>query len=170
MSNDSVSAVIAKSTVARTARSRCRLRTRLVASRPGGGADTGEATVVDVSLLGTGLWAMGHAMGRSLVLGASAPLDEWCERLASFEGQGGVVQDTLEAAADPQTVANGYLQECTTAAGTPFRLVAVPVQYDEQPAVPARAPEFNEHGDEILGNLGFDWDAIIDLEARGIVA
>ena len=51
---------------------------------------------------------------------------------------------------DPQTVANGYLQECQTATGTPFRLVAAPVQYDEQPAVPGRAPEFNEHGDEIL--------------------
>ena len=30
---------------------------------------TGEATIVDVSLLGTGLWAMGQAMALSLVLG-----------------------------------------------------------------------------------------------------
>src|SRR5947209_3508630 len=30
---------------------------------------TGEATVVDVSLLGTGLWSMGQAVGLSLVLG-----------------------------------------------------------------------------------------------------
>jgi crotonobetainyl-CoA:carnitine CoA-transferase CaiB-like acyl-CoA transferase len=28
---------------------------------------TGEATVVDVSLLGTGLWAMGQAMAMSLI-------------------------------------------------------------------------------------------------------
>jgi crotonobetainyl-CoA:carnitine CoA-transferase CaiB-like acyl-CoA transferase len=101
---------------------------------------------------------------------ASATLDEWCRRLASFEGQWCVVQDTLEAAKDPQTIANGYLQECQTADGTPFRLVAAPVQYDEQPAVPARAPKFNEHGDEILGELGLDWDTIIDLKARGVVA
>jgi crotonobetainyl-CoA:carnitine CoA-transferase CaiB-like acyl-CoA transferase len=101
---------------------------------------------------------------------ASAKLDEWRERLASFEGQWCIVQDTLEAAKDPQTVANGYLQECRTADGTPFRLVAAPVQYDEEPAVPARAPDFNEHGDEILGALGLDWDAIIDLKARGVVA
>jgi crotonobetainyl-CoA:carnitine CoA-transferase CaiB-like acyl-CoA transferase len=210
---------------------------------------TGEATVVDVSLLGTGLWAMGQAMALSLVLGmpwsappndrlafnplvrnyttkdrrviafcclqgakywpllcdvierpdlkddarfadaaqltqhtrdaiaildevfAQATLDEWKQRLASFEGQWAVVQDTLEAAKDPQTVANGYLQECRTAGGTPFQLVAVPVQYDEQPAAPERAPQFNEHGDAILAEtLGLDWDAIIDLKARGVVA
>jgi crotonobetainyl-CoA:carnitine CoA-transferase CaiB-like acyl-CoA transferase len=209
---------------------------------------TGEATVVDVSLFGTGLWAMGQAMALSLVLQvpwsvppndrlafnplvrnygtkdgrvlaftclqaakywpllceiierpelkgdsrfadqaslsantreaiaileevfASATLDEWRERLASFQGQWCVVQDTLEAAKDPQTIANGYLQECRTADGTLFQLVAAPVQYDGQPATPARAPEFNEHGDEILGDLGFDGDAIIDLKARGVVA
>ena len=209
---------------------------------------TGKATVVDVSLLGTGLWAMGQAVALSLVLNmpwtappaerlafnpltrnyatkdgrllaftclqpgkywpllcdvlgrpelksdprfadaaalmkntpaagaileevfAAGTLAEWRERLASFEGQWCVVQDTLEAAADPQTVANGYLQDCTTADGTPFRLVAVPVQYDEEPAVPGRAPEFNEHGDQILAALGLDWDAILDLKARGVVA
>jgi crotonobetainyl-CoA:carnitine CoA-transferase CaiB-like acyl-CoA transferase len=209
---------------------------------------TGKGTVVDVSLLGTGLWAMGQAMALSLVLRmpwsvppndrlsfnplvrnydtkdgrviaftclqaakywpllcdvierpelkddprfadqasltentnqaikilaevfASATLEDWRRRLEAFEGQWCVVQDTLQAAEDPQTIANGYLQECRTADGTPFRLVATPVQYDEEPARPARAPKFNEHGDEILGDLGLDWDAIIDLRVRGIVA
>jgi crotonobetainyl-CoA:carnitine CoA-transferase CaiB-like acyl-CoA transferase len=209
---------------------------------------TGEATVVDVSLLGTGLWAMGQAIALSLLLGrpwapppaaaigsnpltrnyttaddrilaftclqagkywpqlceivgrpdlatdprfadhaallsnspaaveiltdlfSSATVDEWRRRLADFNGQWTVVQDTLEAAADEQTVANGYVQECTTAAGVPFRLVAAPVQYDGQPAVPRRSPEFNEHGDEILGELGIDWDTVVDLKVRGVVA
>jgi crotonobetainyl-CoA:carnitine CoA-transferase CaiB-like acyl-CoA transferase len=101
---------------------------------------------------------------------ASATLAEWRERLEGFIGQWAVVQDTLEAAADPQTVANGYIQECQTAAGTPFRLVAAPVQFDEEPPVPTRAPEFNEHGDGILAGIGLDEDAIIDLKIRGIVA
>jgi len=80
------------------------------------------------------------------------------------------VQDTLEASRDPQTVANGYVADCATAAGTPFKLAVAPVQYDEQPAAPSRAPEFNEHGDAILAELGLDWDAILDLKARGVVA
>jgi crotonobetainyl-CoA:carnitine CoA-transferase CaiB-like acyl-CoA transferase len=208
---------------------------------------TGEGTVVDVSLFGTGLWAMGQAMALSLALKrpwspppatfsfnplvrnyttkdgrelaftclqaakywpmlcdvierpelkhdarfvdqaslvknapqgieilreifASATLEEWRKRLEAFEGQWCVVQDTLEAAEDPQTLANGYLQECQTASGTSFRLVAAPVQYDGEAAKPARAPEFNEHGDAILADLGLDWDTIIDLKARGVVA
>ncbi len=101
---------------------------------------------------------------------AQSTLAEWRERLKSFTGQWAVVQDTLEAAADPQSIANGYVQECRTAAGTPFKLAAAPVQYDEQPARPRRAPEFNEHGDEILVELGLDWDAIADLKVRGVTA
>lgn len=67
-------------------------------------------------------------------------------------------------------MANGYLQDCQTATGTPFRLVAAPVQFNEKPAVPERAPEFNEHGDSILADIGLDTDAILDLKIRGVVA
>ncbi len=209
---------------------------------------TGEATTVDVSLLGVGLWAMGQALALSLVLDkpwapppadamgsnplsrtyqtaddrtlwftclqaakywpllceavgrpdlatdprfadhaslmannreasdeldtvfASATLAEWRLRLADFAGQWAVMQDTLEATDDPQTVANGYVQDCETATGAPFRLAAAPVQFGGAPAVPGRAPTLNEHGDAILEELGFDWDAIVDLKVRGVVA
>ena len=67
---------------------------------------------------------------------AGATLAEWRERLAGFDGQWAVMQDTLEAAVDPQTLANGYVQECRTAAGVPFQLAAAPVQFDGQPACP----------------------------------
>lgn len=209
---------------------------------------TGEGTVVDVSLFGSGLWAMGQAIAVSLLLGqpwapppaealsgnplsrnygtndghvlaftclqvakywpdmcnvigqptladdprfadsasllangaqaagilasafAQASLEEWRERLSPFTGQWAVVQNTLEAAQDVQTIANGYLQGCETAAGAPFQLVTAPVQYDEEPPVPRRAPEFNEHGDAILEGLGFDQDEITQLKLNGVVA
>jgi crotonobetainyl-CoA:carnitine CoA-transferase CaiB-like acyl-CoA transferase len=101
---------------------------------------------------------------------AERTADEWRERLADFSGQWVLVQDTLEAADDPQTVANGYVQECRTADGTPFKLAAAPVQYDGESAQPTRSPEFNEHGDAILADLGLDWDTIVDLKVRGVVA
>ena len=40
---------------------------------------------------------------------------------------------------------------------------------DELPST-RRAPEFNEHGDEILQSIGLDMDAIVDLKVRGVVA
>ena len=209
---------------------------------------TGEATTVDVSLLGTGIWSMGAAyalslqhgvpwrppprngmsanplvqnyrtkddryvalcclqparyweeacdlVGRPQLIGderfadaasivangmaareviaeafAERTLDEWREQLREFSGQWTVVQDTLEASVDPQTVANGYVLDCATSDGTPFTLATAPIQYDEEPAPPKRSPDFNEHGDAILTDLGLDWDTIIDLKVRGIVA
>ena len=57
-----------------------------------------------------------------------------------------------------------------TTTGTPFRLVAALVQFNEKPAVPERASEFNENGDNILADIGPDIDAILDLKIRGVVA
>ncbi len=179
---------------------------------------TGEPTVVDVSLFGTGLWAQGQTIALSLLLDMpfSAPsaqrgranpltgnyetkdkrfisltclqagqywpgmcevierpdlvtdprfadhqsliehggeaieilgeafrqhtLEEWRQKLEGFSGQWAVVQDTIEVASDPQTLANGYVQECHTKSGTAFRMVTAPVQYDEEPAVPGARP------------------------------
>jgi crotonobetainyl-CoA:carnitine CoA-transferase CaiB-like acyl-CoA transferase len=209
---------------------------------------TGEAITVDVSLLSTGIWAMGQALALSLLTGepwTPSPLDnpranplarayltkdgrwlsftclqagkywpmlcevvgradlaadvrfadhaallehspeaiaalqevfgartleQWRHVLADFRGQWAVVQNTAEIADDPQVVANGYVRQCHTAAGTPFRLAAAPIQFGGEPSQPARAPEFNEHGDEILAELGIDWEAVVDLKVRGIVA
>jgi crotonobetainyl-CoA:carnitine CoA-transferase CaiB-like acyl-CoA transferase len=101
---------------------------------------------------------------------ASAPLATWRERLDDFTGQWAVVQNTLEVADDPQAVANDYVLDATTADGTPFKLVATPVQFGGVAAVPTRAPEFNEHGDAILASLGIEGDALIDLKIKGVVA
>lgn len=209
---------------------------------------TGEATTVDVSLLGTGMWSIGAALALSLQLdmpwrpgpgGMSTgnPLvgayraadgrfvsfsclqaarywpeicalvgrpelatderfadaeglrtnaaeateamreamgghtaDEWRARLADFSGQWAIVQDSLEAAADPQALANGYVVDCATAEGTPFKLAGAPVQFGDDLPTTSRAPQFNEHDEEILGSIGLDMDAILDLKVRGVVA
>ncbi len=209
---------------------------------------TGEATEVDVSLLGCGLWSMGAALALSLQFGqpwappghaeptrnplvnvyetsdgeylslcclqaarywaeactllglddlvtderfadaaalaantpaaaellaahiGAQPLEEWVSRLEGFSGQWTVVQSTLQAAEDPQTVANGMVVDCETAGGTQFKLAGAPVQFGGVPPTAERAPEFNEHGDEILAELGLDTEAVIDLKVKGVVA
>jgi crotonobetainyl-CoA:carnitine CoA-transferase CaiB-like acyl-CoA transferase len=101
---------------------------------------------------------------------AAAPLSEWLERLADFDGQWSFAQDSLEAVNDPQVVANGYVGETETAAGVPFKLVTTPVQFDGTPAPPKRAPEFNEHCDEILASIDLDEQGVLDLKIEGVVA
>ena len=211
---------------------------------------TGEAKVVDVSLMATGMWAMGAGIALSLQMGfpfkqpppnramlrnplvsgyrtkderfiflsclqgfqywpdmcrvigrpelvddprfnshqnltenavaaaeildevfASKSFAEWKQILSDFKGQWAPVQDTLEVAEDPQTIANGYVVDAENSAGKAYKLVATPVQFDGKPSQPRRAPDFNEHGDEILTDLlGMDWDAIVDLKVKGVVA
>lgn len=85
-----------------------------------------------------------------------------------MEGQWAPVKDPLEIAADPQVAANNYLVEVTDADGNERRLVANPVQFDETPPVVTRAPQFAEHTDDILRDLGKDEDEIIQLKIDGV--
>jgi crotonobetainyl-CoA:carnitine CoA-transferase CaiB-like acyl-CoA transferase len=101
---------------------------------------------------------------------AQRTLLEWRERLVTLEGQWAPVQNTLDVASDPQVRANGYIQPTQTADGRPFEMVTSPVQFDGAPCPVGRCPEFNEHGDEILQELGLDWDRILALKASGAVA
>lgn len=205
---------------------------------------TGEPSVVDVSLLGSGLWAMGHTIALTQRLGerlvapppgvhgspinplvgvyatadqryisfvmmqptkfwadvcrhmdipelaedprfgtaeqiaahtaeaveilsrvmATKTLPEWSQRFATLAGPWAPVQDTLQAAADAQVRANEYLVQ----AGE-LELVANPVQFDVAAPATGPAPGFAEQTDEILTELGFDWDRIIEFKTAGAV-
>jgi crotonobetainyl-CoA:carnitine CoA-transferase CaiB-like acyl-CoA transferase len=205
---------------------------------------TGEPSVVDVSLLGSGLWAMGHTIALTShldqlmvqpppgvhgspinpLVGLYATADdryisfvmmqptkfwadvchhmdlehyiddprfataesfaehtpaaveilaeamkkrtlpEWSERFATLAGPWAPVQDTLQAARDAQIRANEYLVQ----AGE-LELVANPVQFDVSAPQSGPAPGFAEQTDDILVELGLDWDRIIELKAVGAV-
>ena len=49
-------------------------------------------------------------------------------------------------------------------------MVSTPVQFDGRPADTARAPEFNEHCDEILEEAGIDAERMIELKVAGVIA
>lgn len=205
---------------------------------------TGETSIVDVSLLGSGVWSMGHSIALSLHLGqpmiAAAPgahgaltnplsgqyrtsdgcyltltmlqparfwadvcrhidlpeladdprfagaeqiaantdvavkllreaigartLADWTERFATLSGPWAPVQNTLQVGDDAQVRANGYLVR----AGE-IELVAGPVQFDVTSAETGPAPQFAAQTDEVLAELGLDWDRILALKAAGAV-
>ena len=52
--------------------------------------------------------------------------------------------------------------------GTVFRLPAPPMQFGGEAPVPrGPAPELGQHTEEILLELGRDWDAIAETRASG---
>ena len=58
-------------------------------------------------------------------------------------------------------LANGFLRDVVSTGGATFKLVANPVQYDEQPYEDAApAPIHGQHTEEVLIDSGFSWDEI----------
>ncbi len=66
-------------------------------------------------------------------------------------------------------IANGYLPTMTAANGQDVQLVASPAQFDETPAEMTRGPDHGEHTDDVLLELGLDWEQLIALKASGAI-
>ena len=98
---------------------------------------------------------------------AARTYDEWKETLSTLTGVWAPVQQANELVNDPQVIANGYVPRVVREDGVEFDLVANPVQFDEEPEQLVAAPEHGQHTEEILLELGFDWDAIIARKEAG---
>jgi crotonobetainyl-CoA:carnitine CoA-transferase CaiB-like acyl-CoA transferase len=100
---------------------------------------------------------------------AARPLAEWVTRFAGMEGQWAIAQDPWEVGNDPDLRANGLIAEVLDSEGTARELVTNPVQFDEKPVQLTRAPQFAEHTDDILRDLGKSDEELIDLKVSGAV-
>jgi len=100
---------------------------------------------------------------------ATATLEEWRDRLATLQGQWGPFQTLDHMATDPQLLANGQIIEVDAGNGETFRLVTSPVAFDGEAPSPTKGPEHAQNTEEILLELGLDWDRIAALKGAGAV-
>jgi formyl-CoA transferase len=99
---------------------------------------------------------------------AAATLAEWRKRFAGFTGVWAPALTPGEVHDHVQVAANGYLPEVRTGDGSTYRLPAPPMQFGGEASVPrSPAPELGQHTEELLLELGRDWDAIAALRETG---
>ena len=89
--------------------------------------------------------------------------------LSKGTGQWAPVQDAWELAHDEGLTANGRIATIVDAEGNSQRLVASPVKFDDDAAELERAPQFAEHTDDVLRELGVDDERLIELKIAGAV-
>jgi crotonobetainyl-CoA:carnitine CoA-transferase CaiB-like acyl-CoA transferase len=100
---------------------------------------------------------------------AERTLAEWKEALAGQRGPFDPVQKAGELASDPQVVANGYLADVDDGTGRTLRLVAPPVQFDGVAYETRRGPDHGADTDEVLSEVGYEMDEIIQLKIDGAI-
>lgn len=121
---------------------------------------------------GRALMANSAAAGEHIqrAIGAK-PFDFWRTHLRTMKGQWAAVQTLLDLGSDEQALANDMFFEVDRIDGQgTLKIARGPVQFDHEPVSTNRAPQASEHTEEILLELGIEWDRIEDLKQGGVVA
>lgn len=104
---------------------------------------------------------------------ATRPRDEW---LRLFRDKGcefarGPVNTAEDLATDPQALLNGYIVEFDHPTMGRAKTVGLPMLFEKTPAaIKSAAPEFGQHTEEVLQELGgYSWEEIARFREQGII-
>jgi crotonobetainyl-CoA:carnitine CoA-transferase CaiB-like acyl-CoA transferase len=101
---------------------------------------------------------------------ASKTRDEWLKILTDEGCICTPVQSPIEVTNDPQALANDYFVYVDHPTWGRIKMVGFPWDFSDTPAAWRReAPEFGQHTEEILLELGYTWDDIIKLKDAEVI-
>jgi formyl-CoA transferase/CoA:oxalate CoA-transferase len=101
---------------------------------------------------------------------ATHPAAYWRELFRRYDLLFEVAQDYREIAEDPQVIANDMVTTFEHPSHGPLKMVAPAVNLSETPGiVRAPAPEFGQHTEEVLLEVGFGWEEIGALREQGVI-
>jgi crotonobetainyl-CoA:carnitine CoA-transferase CaiB-like acyl-CoA transferase len=101
---------------------------------------------------------------------STKPREEWLELLAKADLIAQPIQTISEVVADPQVVANNYIINYEHPVYGLIKMIGFPYEFSrDSPSVRRAAPELGQHTEEILLEMGYTWNDIVDLKNQGIV-
>ena len=100
---------------------------------------------------------------------ATKTLEEWGEVLDRHNVWWAPVNTVNDVIDDPVAHEAGVFRDVDGPDG-PLRFVATPADFSETQWAPKGiAPELGQHTEEVLLELGYDWEQIIPLKERGVI-
>jgi crotonobetainyl-CoA:carnitine CoA-transferase CaiB-like acyl-CoA transferase len=101
---------------------------------------------------------------------ASKDRVEWEDRLNKFDCIFGRIESPEEVINDPQAHANGFFSNVEHPEAGEVKYVTTPVKFSQNPAsIKFASPELGQHTEEILLELGYSWDDIVELKDQGAI-
>jgi formyl-CoA transferase len=95
---------------------------------------------------------------------------EWLDGLRDARVPCGRINTTAQALGDPHVIERGMIVELEHPALGIVKSIATPVHMSETPLVYHRhPPRLGEHTNEVLQTIGYDFEAIIALRAKGVI-
>lgn len=95
---------------------------------------------------------------------------EWEDRLKKYDCIFGRIESPEEVINDPQAQANGFFSDVEHPEAGKVKYVTTPVKFSQNPAaIKTASPELGQHTEEILLELGYSWDDIVELKDQGAI-
>jgi crotonobetainyl-CoA:carnitine CoA-transferase CaiB-like acyl-CoA transferase len=101
---------------------------------------------------------------------ATRTLAEWAERFEQNDLVWEPETTISEVVNDPQVAANDLVAEVEHPSGDLFKLLRIPFQFSETPINPkSPAPELGQHTEEVLLDMGYDWNQLSQLKEQKVI-